>query len=94
MFDVDPTRPTDEILADLKQAVVDGAANKLLAASALAPMGALLVRLSRDADRTAKKLLIATYVLLAVTVLLAGIEVLKLAPEWTHRSDAQIHLGD
>src|SRR5215467_957143 len=81
MFNTDPNRSVEEILADIQQGAVSTASQSQLnlVGSVLAPFSALLVRLGRDAEKTARKLLISTYILLLVTVVLVGIEVFKLS---------------
>jgi len=88
MFNTDPNRSVEEILADIQQGAVSTASQSQLnlVGSVLAPFSALLVRLGRDAEKTARKLLISTYILLLVTVILllvtvvlVGIEVFKLS---------------
>jgi hypothetical protein len=78
MFNTDPNRSVEEILTDIRQGAANAASQSHLnlVGSVLAPFSALLVR--RDAERTARKLLISTYILLFVTAVLVGIEVFKL----------------
>jgi hypothetical protein len=68
----DPNKTTEEILRDIHD-VADKDAPLVNV-----PIAALHVKLSRDADRTASKLLKATYLLLAVTIILVLIESFKM----------------
>jgi hypothetical protein len=57
MFDTDPNRTIDEILADIQRGAVSAASsgNINLVGHVLAPLGVQLVKLSRDsADATAR----------------------------------------
>jgi hypothetical protein len=79
MFNTDPNRTLEEILADIQKGAVDTASsqNVNLVGNVLAPFAALLVKLSRDAatatartERLTKRLYVTTIALLVVTFLL------------------------
>lgn len=70
-FDADPTRPTQEILSDVRSAVGQSHAPGL----PLLPFATLLVRLSQDASVTAdkniliqKRMIIITLIVLAISI--------------------------
>lgn len=54
MFNTNPDRPTEEILQDINQSAINAFNNKNTAL-VIAPFAALLVKLSREADRTSDK---------------------------------------
>ncbi len=88
--DTNPDRPIEEILKDIEDQAQYGT-RTTVGPIVLGPMAALLVRLSRDAKETAREaaatadktlvftkyLFWATIILLVVTVLLFGLELMK-----------------
>lgn len=71
-FDTDPNRSTDELLLAIKAGLVQGynAQNPNLG---LAPFAALLVKLSREADKTARMVVWLTWGLFALTFALLAL---------------------
>lgn len=67
MFDTNPNRTTDELLNDIEIGLKQGFNSKNLGA-AMAPFAALLVKLSRDAERSSQKIVKLTWGLIALTV--------------------------
>jgi hypothetical protein len=74
-WNTDPNRPVSEILGDIKEAAVQWPEH---ISYVLAPFAALLARLAEDDAATARNLLLATYVLLGVTVVLVALTVCQL----------------
>jgi hypothetical protein len=72
MFNTDPNRTDDELLADIKQGAVDTAGSRRanLVGNVLAPFAALLVKLSRDAAAETKRIKHLTWALIFLTVVL------------------------
>jgi hypothetical protein len=79
MFNTDPNRTVDEILADIQRGAVSAASsgNINLVGHVLAPFAALLVKLSRDStdatariERLARNLFATVVALLIVTLVL------------------------
>lgn len=71
-FNIDPNRPIEEILGDIKKASVQtmSAQRGDFVGAILSPFAALLVRLSRDAKKSADKLEILTARLYRLTIFL------------------------
>jgi len=70
MFNTDPNRTDDELLADIKQGAVSiaGSREVNMVGSVLAPFAALLVKLSRDAAAETKRIKHLTWALIFLTV--------------------------
>lgn len=66
MFKVDPNRPLDQILSDIESAA-NHAANIQNPGLAFAPFSALLIKLSREANETADKNILAQERLILLT---------------------------
>jgi hypothetical protein len=80
MFNTDPNRTDDELLADIRQGAVDTAGSRVnLVGNVLAPFAALLVKLSRDAATETKRIKRLTWALIFLTVVLC---VLGLPSAW------------
>ena len=92
MWNTDPNRPVGEILDDIKAGAVRSfSPNESNISFVLAPLSALLVRLSKDAEATAvsvnarthqliiltRWLIVLTVVIIVLTVPLVCIEVVK-----------------
>ena len=70
-FDVEPDRPIEEILSQIKAGAIEGAQSQSrTSAYAIGPFSALLVRLSRDAERTARTVRRLTRAIVVLTVML------------------------
>lgn len=74
--DADPTRPTQEILNDVKAAALT---QTHMPGLALLPFATLLVRLSQDASVTADKNLLIQKRLIVITLIVLAISVAQLA---------------
>ena len=71
MFDPDPTRPIDDILATIAYAADFGVKQSTVTtAYTVVPIAALNVRLAMDADRTAQKIVNLTKALIGLTIVL------------------------
>jgi hypothetical protein len=80
MFNTDPNRTDDELLADIRQGAFDTAESRVnLVGKVLAPFAALLVKLSRDAATETKRIKQLTWALIFLTVVLC---VLGLPSAW------------
>ena len=84
MYNVDPNRPIEEILSDIKAGAVQsfqtpmGTSNP---GAVWAPFAALLVRLSRDADASARRMELLTRRLYILTILILALTALLLVRE-------------
>jgi hypothetical protein len=72
MFNTDPNRTDDELLADIKQGAVDTAGSRDVnfVGNVLAPFAALLVKLSRDAAVETRRIKWLTWALIFLTAVL------------------------
>jgi hypothetical protein len=72
-FNTDPDRPIEKILADIKQGALNTVNSREglnFVGALLAPFAALLVRLLRDAEKSAKRIEYLTWVICGLTVAL------------------------
>jgi hypothetical protein len=70
-LDVELDQPIEDILRAIKEGALDGAQRQeRTSADAIGPFSALLVRLSRDADRTTRTVRRLTWAIVALTVTL------------------------
>ena len=77
MFDADPTKPTQELLNDIKAAAVNSFNNKSTSFT-IPPFAALLVRLSEEASQTADKNLRIQKWMIVITLIVLAISVAQL----------------
>lgn len=75
-LDADPTRPTAEILSNVREAAQS---QTHMPSLALAPFAALLVRLSQEASATADKNLLIQRRLIWLTIIILCISIAQLA---------------
>lgn len=77
MFEADPTKPTQDLLTDIKTAAVNSFNNKSTSFT-IPPFAALLVRLSQDASATADKNLLIQKRMIVITLIVLAISVAQL----------------
>ncbi|MEO6145443.1 MAG: hypothetical protein ABIT70_00020 [Sulfuriferula sp.] len=75
-LDADPTKPTNEILNDVR---VAAQSQTHMPSLALAPFAALLVRLSEESSATADKNFLIQRRLIWLTIIILGISIAQLA---------------
>ena len=78
MFEADPTKPTQDLLTDIKTAAVNSFNNKSTSFT-IPPFAALLVRLSQEASATADKNLLIQKRMIVITFIVLLISIAQLA---------------
>jgi type II secretory pathway component PulL len=82
-FEDDPTKSVESLLAEIKKGAMEGSGNgKSRLVLAITPFATLLIKLSRDADRTARTVRRLTWAIFGLTFILVVLTVVLTGFTW------------